>query len=132
MGKWNQLFVKAVEKLIDLKIPVNKNMKNLQSFVQLIDAAEKLDTEMYKNAGEVEALKKKFEALKKQQHQRRAAFQKIEAQVGKMVKGYDKALNSLEKANKKLGEQKIVEACTTLKVGLNRIEGLVSLDKKPY
>jgi ribosomal 50S subunit-associated protein YjgA (DUF615 family) len=132
MGKWNQTFVKAIEKLIDLKIPVDKNMKNLQSFVQLIDAAEKLDTEMYKNAGEVEALKKKFEALKKQQQQKRAAFQKIEAQVGKMVKGYDKALNSLEKANKKLGEQKIVEACTTLKVGLNRIEGLVSLDKKPY
>lgn len=132
MGKWNQTFVKAVEKLIDLKIPVDKNMKNLQSFVQLIDAAEKLDTEMYKNAGEVEALKKKFEALKKQQQQKKAAFQKIEAQVGKMVKGYDKALNSLEKANKKLGEQKIVEACTTLKVGLNRIEALLNLDKKNY
>lgn len=132
MGKWNQAFVKSVEQFIALKVPIDKYLKNIQPYAMLLDKAEKLDNEMYENMQEIQRLTKRLDELQKDQEKKKADFRKMEAEAAKIVKDYDRALATLENANKKLGEPKIVTACGTLRNALRRSDGLVTLKNKVY
>jgi hypothetical protein len=117
MGKWTEQFNKGLDTLIK----ATKSMKNLDGFMGAMDSCEALDLELV-------ALRKQIDEFERE----KGEFVKMADVIGQSLPEFDKALTSFEKAASTMGSKEIETACDQIRGGLNRIEGLINLDKKPY
>jgi hypothetical protein len=121
MGKWTEQFNKGLDTLIKAKIDPNKQMKNLNGFLGAVESCESLDLELL-------TLRKQIDEFEK----KKTEFAKMGDAISKSIPEYNKALASLEKVASTTGSKEIDAACDQIRGGLNRIEGLIELDKKAY
>ena len=118
MGKWNEQFMKGVNDLIKLKVPVQAQLKDVQTFALNLDAAEKVNNELLD-------IKTKIEVLLKDKATKQEALKKYFSAIQTKIPEYDKARNNLTNVMKKDKNAAGETACNALLGGLNRVEGLM-------
>ncbi len=118
MGTWTKTFMAGINDYIKIKVPVQNDMKNLQAFVQNVDAMEKLQDELVK--------------AHKEYSSRVDQWKKLEAEVEKKLKEYRKQLDVYHSKGRERREKEYETGWKSMNAGLNQIEQLTSLDKKSF
>ncbi|MGE0384117.1 MAG: hypothetical protein AB7Q97_05255 [Gammaproteobacteria bacterium] len=118
MGKWNKTWLGNIDRLIDLKVPVDKQFSGLQKFTSELDDAEALSDELLE-------IKEKALALVKERDRKVAEMKQLVSSIKSKVDNYDKARLQLLKVMAKDENDEGEEACKSLGIALNQIEALV-------
>lgn len=132
MGKWNQTIVRSADILVRNKADVMKQLPNLQSFCQTMDALEKLDGEVLQLTELIKKHQDELARLQKIKLEKVDLFKRQSQDALRHVPNYDRALEQYERANKQLGSSELTAACGALRMGLNQTEGLLKADVKPH
>lgn len=116
MGSLNKTFMTNINNLIKLKVPVQAQFKDCQTFATNLDKAEELNNDLIE-------LKKKALEIKKEIETKQAALKNFVTAAKSKVAEYDKNRESLLKVMTKDKNKDGITACTGLGVALNQVEG---------
>lgn len=98
MGKWNANWMKGMNDLIRLKVPVQAQFKDAQTFGTNLGKAEEINNRLID-------LKSKLEPLLKEKAEKQEELKKLFTAIQSKLPDYDKALESLEKVMEKNEKQ---------------------------
>ena len=116
MGALNKTFMTNINNLIKIKVPVQAQFKDSQTFASNLDKIEDMNNELLD-------LKKKALEMKKDVETKQGALEKYIAAVQSKINEYDKNRESLLKVMQKDKNNDGVGACNGLWTALNQVEG---------
>jgi hypothetical protein len=125
---WTTIFTKGVDdmlKINKLDPPINKEMPNLQAFVQAVDSAEKIE-------GELDKTFKAYLKAKKDYQDAYDDWKKLETAVDKNLKVFDKAIKAYIKDGRNHAEKLYETGCTNMEKGLDLIESKIKAMGKEW